>query len=405
MTLSRNKMVRQALRNNLNWFRNSGVMVPDDGSWGVAERVIVTDGNSCVDKIYKSFPAWTEKKGYSIIEPRRADCNFETALMFLLAEEACPGEGLRSVAENILDFLYFRSGLLNRYDDKLPIAAWNWSHIKWNPYLWFDDNGWCVVIQFLIAAKYPELDRKYDITHWARQGADSLLAGFERSFSPKADGLSGDMRDPDGVWFGNLLLPHWGAPVVMALALGAKDNGDDRFIAAVRCYFDYLWKEREGFIVSEDAYALIGAAFVAEQLEDSTCRDIAAFFADKILTKMNPETGNIPAEHREAPLGEHLADLIYTVNWALLGMEMMARADNSAKRYQVAFEKLLDLVLHIQDKSTEPQFAGCWRGMYDLTANSWGGGDCYEGGAGSIYTGWTNAPISWVLARFRYPCQ
>ena len=24
----------------------------------------------------------------------------------------------------------------------------------------------------------------------------------------------------------------------------------------------------------------------------------------------------------------------------------------------------------------------------------WGGGDTLEGGAGSIYTGWTNAPIS-----------
>ena len=36
--------------------------------------------------------------------------------------------------------------------------------------------------------------------------------------------------------------------------------------------------------------------------------------------------------------------------------------------------------------------------MYDMETGSWGGGDCYEGGAGSIYTGWTNAPISIVIA-------
>jgi len=36
--------------------------------------------------------------------------------------------------------------------------------------------------------------------------------------------------------------------------------------------------------------------------------------------------------------------------------------------------------------------------MFDLNANSWGGGDRFEGGAGSIYTGWTNAPIASVIA-------
>ena len=35
--------------------------------------------------------------------------------------------------------------------------------------------------------------------------------------------------------------------------------------------------------------------------------------------------------------------------------------------------------------------------MYDLNAKSWGGGNRFEGGAASIYTGWTNAPISIAL--------
>ena len=36
--------------------------------------------------------------------------------------------------------------------------------------------------------------------------------------------------------------------------------------------------------------------------------------------------------------------------------------------------------------------------MYDLNAKSWGGGDRFEGCASSIYSGWTNAPISIVTA-------
>ena len=60
-------------------------------------------------------------------------------------------------------------------------------------------------------------------------------------------------------------------------------------------------------------------------------------------------------------------------------------------------EDLLKLLLQIQDTAPEKQFAGCWRGMYDLSTGSWGGGDRYEGGAASIYTGWTNAPISLAI--------
>ena len=36
--------------------------------------------------------------------------------------------------------------------------------------------------------------------------------------------------------------------------------------------------------------------------------------------------------------------------------------------------------------------------MFDMESGTWSGGDCYEGGAGSIYTGWTNAPISIAIA-------
>ena len=68
------------------------------------------------------------------------------------------------------------------------------------------------------------------------------------------------------------------------------------------------------------------------------------------------------------------------------------------RAYRDAFSKLLNLTLNIQDDSPEKQFAGCWRGMFDLESGTWGGGDCYEGGAGSIYSGWTNAPIAWTMA-------
>ncbi|MCK5844507.1 MAG: hypothetical protein KAG97_07350, partial [Victivallales bacterium] len=333
--------------------------------------------------------------GYSVIEQRRADCNFETALMFLLADDALPGEGLAEVAENILDFLYFKSALLNRYDRGYPIGAWNWSHIKWNPSLWFDDNGWNGVIQFLIAERRSELARKYDMESWALKCAEGMLEGFDRTFEQSGYKVGDEMCDPEGIWLGDLRLPHWGALAAMAFALAHRSSGDARFADAAKRYFEMVLRERDSFIVSEDAYALIGSAFISKYSDDSLYEEAAYCFAEKIISKMDPVTGNIPAEHREAPSGEHLADLIYTVNWALLGLSVVSKRE---ERFKPAFDKLLEFVLSIQDDSSDKQFAGCWRGMYDIKSGEWGGGDRYEGGAGSIYSGWTNAPISWVLS-------
>ena len=72
----------------------------------------------------------------------------------------------------------------------------------------------------------------------------------------------------------------------------------------------------------------------------------------------------------------------------------MAAELTRSEAVAAAKRKQAELLLSIQDRSDSDFFRGCWRGMYDLTTRSWGGGNCFEGGAGSIYTGWTNAPIS-----------
>ncbi len=390
-------ILKEALRKNLDWFNNSGVMIPEDGKWGVAERVLNTVDNSAKEKVYRSFPAWTENDGFSIIEQRRADCNFEVAALFLMASEIFNDDVYYTKAENILDFLYFRSGLLNRENDAYPLGAWNWSHIKWNDMIWFDDNGWNCFLQLLIAEKYPELDAKYQMTEWALKLADCMTEGFNRTFGKNHPDLPQHWLDPEGIWKGRLDLPHWGSLVCMALAMAYKVKPEPAYKKAIFTYHKYLLENRDNFIVSEDAYAVMDAIISANLLPDEPLhQDLAKYFLAKLTAKIDPATGNIPAEHAEAPIGPHLADMIYTVNWALLGLQLAA-ADYDDE-YRDAFEKVLRLVIEIQDDSPLKQYCGCWRGMYDIRAGQWGGGDCYEGGAGSIYTGWTNAPISWVLA-------
>jgi hypothetical protein len=381
------KELKDSLRANLRWFENSGIMVPGNGQWGVAERIVL-QGNSSMEKIYKSFPAWTEFAEYSIIEPRRADCNFEAALLFLLSSEVFKSKKYREIAVNILDFLYFRSGLLNRFPTEANMnGVWFWSHVKKT--IWFDDNSWNCIIPLLISERYPELDKKYELKKWALTLADSIAETFKTHY-----------EFPEGfqtTWCGHLKLPHWGALVCMAMAKAYAVSPNPQYRNVIDRYYVHLEANKDTFIVSEQAYGILGSAFCYSALKDEKFKTLAEFFGNSLIKRMDPATGNIPAEHDEAPLGAHLADTIYTVNWALLGFQNLTAISKRAE-YRDAFIKLLHLLLRIQDRSPAQYLSGCWRGMYDLQTNTWGGGDCYEGGANSIYSGWTNAPIASCVA-------
>ncbi len=386
--------MKEALLANLEWFERSGVMLPADGLWGVAERVAVAQGNSAIEKMKQAFVAWTDHGDHCIIEQRRADCNFQAVYLFLLASRVLDQKKYYHIGVNILDFLYCRSGLLERGGRSYVVGSWNWSHIKRSSDVWFDDQSWCLFLQLLIAQEFPELEPRYDLKKWAVTLGNEMLGALEEILA-RAKNLPAGARWENATWLGHIEKPHWGALPQMALAKCYEATGDQDYLDYVRKYHDYLKTTADSFIVSEQAYALIGEIFAYKSTGDQEYLELAKRIGKMIADKMDA-TGNIPAEHDEAPMGPHLVDTIYTVNWALVGLQELSQF---CPEFQTPFQKLLELVLKIQDKSPLPQYHGCWRGMFDLHANDWGGGDCYEGGAGSIYTGWTNAPIAIVLAK------
>lgn len=92
--MERNARIAEAARRNLKWFERSGVMDPADGGWGVAERLSVAEGPA-LEKMLNEFPAWSRKPEGYVLEQRRADCNFEAALLFRIAAEYGIAEGGR----------------------------------------------------------------------------------------------------------------------------------------------------------------------------------------------------------------------------------------------------------------------------------------------------------------------
>ncbi len=392
------------LNKNISWFQHSSIMVPQNGFWGVAERIYVCRDKELRERVFRSFNSFTEYGDWDVIESRRADCNFQACYLFLLASECgCPGT--RETAENLLDYLYKRSGLLNRGEKDMRHkgmrGVWNWSHTKWCLCLWFDDNSWALAIPLLIAKRYPDLAEKYDLKSWAESLTNELATGFERCFAAAAEKPDEDLADPQWIWLGRPLLPHWGSLCCFALSAAVRAGiGDrNRIESIIKSYHDYLRNApAERLNASELAYALIGATAASKTFEDPEYLTLACSFADRLLAKADCVTGNIPSEHYEAPKGKNLVDTIYTANWVLQGFQNLTRLLPDNPVYRGELEHLLKLFAEIQDNSPERQFNGCWRGMYDMEKHVWGGGDSYEGGAGSIYSGWTNAPTAIVFA-------
>lgn len=388
--------IEQALVSNIRWFQRSGVMLPDDGTWGVAERIALTGGNTAIDKIRQSFPAVTEHDGWCVVEQRRADCNFQAAMMMLLSGAVLSNEEYTRLGENLMYYLYSRSGLLERKSSgRLIRGAWQWSHIVHTPRVYFDDDAWCLFLQLEIAALRPDLDAKYQLSYWAEILAEELWIASDRVQRERKT-VEGHWYDD--IWSGYFDLPHWGGLACMALARACWKNPDQakvaKYTAAIKGYMDFISPKTDDLICSEKAYLLLTCVACWRYLKDETARQLALRLGNALVAQMD-ENGNLPAQHYEAPEGRDLVDLIYTMNWTLLGLQCLANEEQS---FVPAYKKVLELVLRIQDTSDAPQFNGCWRGMFDLNGKSWGGGDRYEGGAGSIYTGWTNAPISLALA-------
>ncbi|HCE43271.1 MAG TPA: hypothetical protein DET40_06965 [Lentisphaeria bacterium] len=384
--------LEKSLRLNIKWFEKSGVMDPPDGSWGVGERVLLTEGNEALEKTYEAFPAYTRHGDYSISEHRRPDCCFETALMYLLASEALGERKYYDTAENILTYLYCRSGMRNTASEPHPKGVWRWSNARWLTEIYFDDNAWNCVIPMIIAKLAPDLGVKFDMVNTSLQVASAMEEAFSCQF-PEIE-----VKDGRYVWLGDLKSPHWGSLACMAFAFAFRETGEDKYSKAILKYNDYLDANKDSFTTSEHAYIVIGQSIAAAFLKNRVIEATAMESADRLLSKQDMRTGNIPSEWgKEAPVGEHLVDTIYTQNWVLLGLHTLCALSQDGK-YRASFDKATGLLLKIQDRSPEKHLRGCWRGMYDLKTKSWGGGDRFEGGANSIYSGWTNAPISIVAA-------
>ncbi|MCE5323007.1 hypothetical protein LLG46_06795 [bacterium] len=374
-----------SLKRNLEWFDKSGIMDPADGSWGVGERIALTQNNSALEKMMRDFPNYTSCDGYLVFEHRRPDCNFEAALMFLLASEVFEDERMSAVGSNIIHYLHARSGQRNKTDETVPRGMWRWAAGQWWPLYYVDDNAWNGTLSIMIGTRYSWLNEKYALIERGVETIESLQECIQSFFDGNKPQLSGSK-----------LSPHFMGLALMAFAHSWQISENAALRSTALEYIDKVQDKKDEFSSSEHGYYLIGSTCCAATLGDECFLKEAGASADYIVSVMSPE-GAIPSEYDEAPIGKSLVDTIYTQNWCTIGLHAIWKLTGD-KTYREAYERSVRLLAKIQDDTPVPHLNGCWRGMYDMKKHAWGGGDKYEGGANSIYSGWTNAPISFTFA-------
>jgi hypothetical protein len=393
---------RAVVRRNIDWFQSSGIMRPADGFWGVGERIVVTAANEALAKINKWFYCQTRlDRDVVVLEHRRADCNFETALMFDLAAEVMDDASLKAIAENLIGFLMQRSGLRHVKDGAPTRDLWGWSMPLSSQDCWTDDNSWVIALSLLLARR-GRLE--------LRETGIAAARALHRSLRPLVEHLrrhGKDVRFEKEPLCGCQLSPHWFGLVTMAFAHAAAADPATDYSDFVTIYYDLApsgpaKSELESrppttsglpWTLSEYGYLAMAGAVAARQFGLATAREATRVAADA-LVRFQAADGHVAAEYAESPMAPHLADFIYTQNWGTLGLYHAWLLFDRDPKYRRALDRSLEFLARVQDASGVPWFDGSWRGMYDTQAGAWGGGDCWEGGQNSIYSGWTNAPIS-----------
>ncbi len=363
--------------------------------------------------------------------PVRCDCNSESAmaLAFAAATESLPGTGV--MAANLLDFVCFDSRIqqAERADPEHPafgLMAWGVTTPAWEKATYGDDNARAILA--ILAAGALLGSRR-----WDEGVAKALLANLRTT---GIHGFRGNRIDIDELarhgwrhYHERDIInpaPHYESYLWACYLLAWRLSGLDLFVQrareAIRATMDAYpdgWRWTNGFL-QEQARMLLCLSWLVRVEDTGQTRAWLARIADDLLAQQEscgalrerlgpPGTGKYPPlasneeyGSREAPLiqedGDPVCDLLYTSNFAFLGLHEAAAATNDA-RLRAAENKLAEFLCRIQVRSdAHPYLDGGWFRAFDYSRwEFWGSSADLGWGAWCIEAGWT---MGWIPAVF-----
>jgi len=447
-TLPRDAETR-ALRRGVDWFSNARLLVhPEwldvytDDARGWDDRVgprpelrwPAGDGSLGV---LEGFSSRVDREGFQQVRWwRRCDCNAEVAGALALAGSALVDSRYRATAGNICDWLIGESMLTNgsRADPAHPdygLYGWNdvakyWRDLDGYAVYYGDDNARALLGLMAAAAATGE-DR------WDESIIRCILANF-RTAGPQGfrqSRINGPDLEKNG-WRHYAALdepvyaPHFQSYLWACYLWAYRHTGYAPFLerseTAIRMMMEAYpdsWHWTNG-IQQERARMLLPLSWLVRVDDTPEHREWLAFMAREMLDDQAPcggireEIGDNPGRYgppatnadygtNEASLihenGDPLVDLLYTTNFAFLGLHEAASATGDPL-FRDAEDRLAAFLCRIQVASDDhPELDGAWFRAFDYCRwEHWASNADAGWGAWSTETGWTQGWITAVLA-------
>ncbi|NLX07501.1 MAG: hypothetical protein GXY33_20355 [Phycisphaerae bacterium] len=375
----------------------------------------------------EGFEAIIDHEGRQMVRPWiRGDCTGESAMVFAWDWAVTRNPNSRRTASAMLDYVWSAPDFRHDDPESPSYGLNNWS--ERNPAFYGDDNA-RVIMPSMVAAKL------LGETRWDEHILRCTLANF-RTTGPLGfresrldyPGSFTDGRDW-AYWYEHETVsysPHYQAyPWAMFLwthALTGHEQMLARTKTALRMTMEVYPKLKwTNGLTQEMARLLLPLAFLVRIEDTAQHRQWLNRVADDLLAQMQPcgairellgplADGSYPPPQSnerygtdEASLiqenGDPACDLLYTTNYALLGLHEAAAATGDRKLTEAA-DRLTRFLCRIQVRSTaQPYLSGAWMRAFDYELwEYWGSSADLGWGAWCVETGWTNAWIAAVLA-------
>ena len=355
----------------------------------------------------------------------RSDCNGESSLAFALRSRLDGDQRSRRIAANLLDWVYFNSGLFQNDPAKANFGLIRWA---WDSASLYGDNDVKAILGCIGTAALLDTDR------WDEVLVKNILGNYRTTgiHGFRGAALNNDQlltRGWQHYWQARTihLAPHYQA-WIWATYLWLYDKTGyepllDRTrnaIGTMMAAYPDRWRWTNG-IQQERGRMLLTLAWLV-RVDDRPehrawlklmaddmrkCQDASGAIREELGPpghgSLRPPVSNAEYGLREASLiqenGNPVADLLYTCNFAFLGLHE-AHAATGVRQYRDMADRLAEFLVRVQVRSDKhPELDGGWFRAFDFNRWDYWGSNADSGwGAWSIEVGWTQAWIPTVLA-------
>ena len=431
---------RQAFQRGAAWFSNARLLVHP--SWSRQVELAKSAPDYVTSAPSRSWPSGDGRLGMlegfsSAVDLHgnqpvrwalRADCMGEATFALALSSTLSAAPSQASVASNLVDFIYGSSALAGgpRANPTSPsFGLLNWDTNVGGMY-YGDDNARCL-LGMLGAAGVLRQPR------WDKAILRTILANFRTTgrYGFRGECLTENQLHKNGAaFFRDVALTHyaphfeaypWALYLWLYSKTGYRPLLDKTLVAIAKTMAAYpdAWEWTNG-IQQERARMLLPLAWLLRVEDTPQHRAWLRRMADDLLQhqhssggileevgrsatgRFGPPASNAKYGTAEAPLlqsnGDAVCDLLYTTNFAFLGLHEASAATHDPF-YAQAADKLSQFLCRVQISSnTHPELDGGWfRAFAPDLWDFWASNSDKGWGAWAIESGWTQA---WITSVF-----